>query len=346
MQNTRWGDLITVVQDIINDLKTEQIDLLKNKFNINTMTNLELKEMVSKFGYSLLSLSGYTSSTRYLKKQLETIVLRIQNKNTRIGYKYILYVYDLKGDLYPIYLTDGSIFKVWDEYWNRKTSILAQERTLDENETYTLDNTDPYWINSLDQSGSSLTILRHLVLSYQFKYIENSLEFLSVNSCRSIYNDVQQMKRATELIYFEPKLIIQGNLNKTLKTTTYNTYDNSASTTMKSILISGSGLLSFNHVQFGNSTRTSFASGTISGVVSLVNTLRTTPSGQLEFIETKSQTLLHCRQIITDKQKFPNSITELSLHDSTSGCIFYSTFPAIKFYDRMNSNLSFKINLI
>jgi hypothetical protein len=348
MRNTRWGELITVFQDIINDLRTEKVNLLKTKFIVDNMTEDEMKEMAIKFGYTLLSLDGYTSTTTYLKKQIKTIVERILAKNTRNGYKYIYYIYGFSGDIYPIRLV-SNIFDVWDEYWTRESIVTARDRTLDEDDSYTLDSSDPDWITALDQTTSSWILLRHLVLQYAPKFIENANEFISDATHRSFYNDVKQMKRATELPYFEHKIDINAYSTGGIYVKTYYNYDQSVFANMTSIFLADSnpsGLINFDHIQLGNSTRTSFASGTISGVVSLVRTLRTQPSGEIEFINTLTSIQCNARRILSDKQKMDYPITELSLHNANSGCILYSTFPAIKWNSRQYSNLAWDIQLI
>ena len=349
IRNTRWGDLITVFQDIINDLRTEKVDLLKTKFETDNMTDDELKEMAVKFGYTLLSLDGYTSTSEYLRKQIKTIVARILNKNTRTGYKYIGYIYNLSLDIFPIRLI-ADIFDGWDEYWDRDSIIIAQERTLDEDESHTLDSSDPDWITALDQVSVSYTLLRHLIIQYSPKFVENETEFMSDETCRSFRNDVLQMKRATEIPYFEHKLNISAYQAGGLYTKEYIDYDETLTAQMKSMFIYDisrpSGLAYFDHIQLGNGTRTSFASGTISGVVSLIQTLRTQPSGEIEFINTLNSTRCNARRILTDKQKMSYPITELSLHDANSGCLFYSTFPQVRWSSRMYSNLAWDITLI
>jgi hypothetical protein len=207
-----------------------------------------------------------------------------------------------------------------------------------------LDSTTGLWISTLDQTTTAITILRHLLLSYAPRFVENTTEFISLNTLKVFLSDVKQTKRATEIPYFEHQLIVPAYLNKTLYTKTYTTYDESSSANMYSIL-TGNNLTNFNFMEFGNSTRSSFASGTISGVVSLVKTLRTTPSGEIQFIESLSANQLYGRRIITEKNIFP-SFTEIALKDANSGCLLYSTFPKIQWDEKMFSSILFKINLV
>lgn len=348
MRNSRWADLITVYQDVIADLKTEQIDALKNKFDINLMSEDEIFEVAAKFGFKLLSFDGYTSTNHYLKKEISTIALRIMNKNTRSGYKYIYYIFNLVGDIYPIQYVNNSTFNVLDNYWNETSIIHTQLFTIDPDVADTLDSSTGLWISTLDQSMIDYVILRHLVLNYTPKYVESASEFLSLNTLKCFANDVTQMKRATEIPYFEHKLESTAYFNKTLYTTTFYNYDKTLSTTMKSIFLTGSGLMNFGYIEIGNGTRTTFASGTISGVVSLVGTIKPYISGtlgMLQFVKETTNNEFYARRLITEKNTFP-AFTEIALKNQNSGCMFYATFPRIQWDPQMYGNVLFKINLV
>jgi len=334
-----------VFQSIVADLKTEKIDAIKYKNDINNMTTNEIFDISDKFGYTLLSLDGYTSTEDYLRKEVKSLIPRIQWKNTRTAYKWLFYIFNLIGDIYPI-RTIGldPTFRVVDDYWTNESINITQTFTLDPDPADTLDSTTGLWISILDQTTSAVTILRHLLISYAPRFIENTTEFISLNTLKVFLSDVKQTKRATEIPYFEHQLIVPAYLNKTLYTKTYTTYDESSSANMYSIL-TGSNLTNFNFMEFGNGARSSFASGTISGVVSLVKTLRTTPSGEIQFIESLSANQLYGRRIITDKNIFP-SFTEIALKDANSGCLLYSTFPKVQWDEKMFSSILFKINLV
>jgi hypothetical protein len=349
MRNTRWGDLITVFQNIVDDLKTEQINTLKNKFDLDLMTQDELFDTASEFGFNLLSLDGYTSSEYFLRREVSTIVPRISSKNTRSGYKYIFYNFNLTGDVYPIQLVGGTVWTPLDNYWTDTTILHVQDFFLDPTPDDTLDSVTGLWITTLDQTSLSYTILRNLLLSYKPKYIENNTIFATSETNQVFYNDVLQMKRATEVPYFEHRLEIETNSSGIVSTKTYTDYTNTVSADMKSIIVkpSSSGLINFNFIQIGNSSRTTLNSS-INGVLNLVGTLKTNTSGSLgmlQYIEDNKINQIHVRKKLDSKCTFPK-FSEISLHDANSGTLYYATFPNIDWYSKMYGNLLVKINLI
>ena len=355
MRNTRWGELITVFQDIINDLRTDHINTLKEKFDVNLMTEDELKDTAIKFGFNLLSLDGYTSSMYFLRREISTICPRIPAKTTRVGYKYIFYNFNLTGEVFPILLSKNKWYPLndaWlplDEYWEDTTILHTQDFTLDPDIPDTLDSSTGTWITTLDQTQLDYNILRVLLISYKPKYIENISEFISENTHKVFYNDINQMKRVTEVPYFEHRVEIETNTSGVVTTKTYYNYDQTISTNMQSIMItpSSSGLIPFNHIQIGNSVHP-IISSSISGVLSLVGTLKTESSGtlgMLQYIEPNISNQIYVRKELTNRNTFPE-FTEISLHNANSGCLYYATFPKVKWDSKQYSNVLFKINLV
>jgi hypothetical protein len=349
MRNTRWGDLITVFQSIVNDLRTEQIDTLKNKFDLDLMTQDELFDTASEFGFDLLSLDGYTSSEYFLRREVSTIVPRISSKTTRSGYKYIFYNFNFTGDVYPIQLVGGTVWTPLDNYWTDTTILHTQVFTFDPDPADTFDSTTGLWISTFDQTISSYTLLRNLLLSYKPKYIETASEFISVNTQKVFYNDVLQMKRATEVPYFEHRLEMETSSSGIVSTRTYTDYLNTISADVKSIMVipSSSGLISTNFVRIGNSAHTTLNSS-ITTVAALVGTIKTGSSGtlgQLQYIEDNKINQFYARRKLDAKCTFP-TFSEISLHNSNSGCLYYATFQQIKWDSKQFANVLFKINLI
>jgi hypothetical protein len=349
MRNTRWGDLITVFQDIVNDLKTEQISTLRNKFDINLMTDDELFDTAAKFGFSLLSLDGYTSTSHFLRKEVSNIAARIPAKTTRTGYKYIFYNFNLNGEIFPIQLVANTVWTPIDTYWTDTSIMHVQDFFLDPSPSDTLDSTTGLWISTLDQTQLDYTLLRNFVLSYKSKYIETATEFISTNTQKVFYNDVLQMKRATEIPYFEHRLEIATNASGLITTKTYYDYAQTLSADMKSIMVkpTSSGLMTFNHIQIGNGSRTTLNSS-ISGVLNLVGTLKTGVSGTLgtlQYIAANQTNQIYVRKKYDNRCTFP-TFSEISLHNASSGCLYYSTFPQVKWDAKQYSGVLFRITLV
>lgn len=345
MRNTRWGDIAVAFQDLVTDFKSDQISALKNRKIVALMTYDEIFEIAAKYGFNLISQEGYTNTMDFLRKEAATIVPRIKTKNTRNGYKYIFYNFNLLGDIYPIQYINGDRLAVIDDYWTRTEIFITQEFTLDPTPDDTLDSVTGLWIIELDQLGSSIIILRDLLISYAPKFVENATEFMSKNTLRVLLNDVKQMKRATEIPYFEHQLVIPGNLDKTINIRLYNDYTGIPTASTQSLLI-GSNLSALTSIQLGNSSHAAL-NASISGVVSLVETIPANDnlaSGGIQYVTSLTANQFWARKRIVEKQRYTGYYTELALQ-GPSGTLFYSKFPKIQWDENMNYNIMFKVTL-
>ena len=351
MQSTRWGQFIDAFQNVIDEIVTNVVKPIKTRFQYNLMTQTELLDMAARLGYTITYLDGYTSSTLYFKKEILSIIPRIYAKTTRTGYKYIYKIFNLLGDVYPIYYTlsgNKYIFQVQDKYWTTAIGRNGTYQILDNSPALYLDKT----LLILDNTLSVTVIpIRHFVLSYYNTFIEDSTQFLSVNTLQAFYNDVQVMKRATELPYFEPVLnfnLYSGHVGQTTITpwTDYNlnTYNN------QQYILFTSNLSGIASVQLGKGTYSnlSYATG---GVQTLQYTIQNNTSG-MQYLDPYTAVKFHARKMITEKFKFQNTssgqlyFTEIAFLNSNSGCIAYSTFPKIQWYPYMNQGICVNVNLV
>ena len=60
---------------------------------------------------------------------------------------------------------------------------------------------------------------------------------MSLETLKVLKNDIDQIHKATEVIYYTPILEIPINLNKTPKTKTYTSYDLSLTANQNSLLV-------------------------------------------------------------------------------------------------------------
>jgi hypothetical protein len=338
IKNTRWGQFADAYQYVIDLFTAEKINPIKDQYNIDKMSNDEIKNIAFLFGYNLYSLTGYTSSTYYLKKQIETISKRISYKNTKKGYQTLGYIYDLFINVYPIRLIGlDSIFSVRDTYWEDEAFTL-ETFSLDMDPGVTLDSDD--W-PSLDVTTSSLNkTIRHFVIQYSPKYIEDATTFISKETLFSFGKDVDQQRRTTEIPYFEHMLKINTSITGAQTDKTWVSYDNGVSFIQESKAYSPN-LLNIIEVQLGDSILPDLSS-TPSGVQNLSYTYSV--SGALVNINS-SATRFNYRIDIEEKCKNLVEFSEIALLNS-SGVAFYSHFPTIKNNDSLNSNLAFDIRFV
>jgi hypothetical protein len=375
IRDTRWADILTVVGSILEDIKTDKIDIIKTQNEILSMTDDQLVSFAANFGYTIINLTGYTDTIDYLRKEVYTIIPRILSRTTPEGYNAIFTIFNLLGQVYPTYY-DGTTYLHVLENWVLSDENPTPYDTLDaggafilfyilfrydldfthiddgitydetitayDNPAYsTLTDTtlDEIVFPSLDATSILDQITRHLVLKYAFKYAENTTEFLSDETLKALYTDTMNQKRRTEIAYFEPVVTVATNDDNTLTTETIYNYDHSTSTTIKSILI-GADLSTAFKIRFGDSAHTTI-DGTITDVNHfsrelLVSDCDTTLTSAIAF---------DARRKIIQKCTF-TAFTEIAIWDSANVCIYYATFPKIRYYTKMYGNVAFDITLV
>lgn len=270
MRNTRWGDLVVAYQSILNTFKTNWIDVVANHYDLYSMPFTTMQDVSQKYGFDLLSYSGYTSSQMYLLREMETIIPRIKWKTTRTGYEYIYYIFNLDGEVYPIELTPSNLLQVMDTYWSNPLIIEVTSFYLDPTPPDILDSVSGRWISYLDQKVSSAyTMTRNFCLSFAPQFVESSTEYISLNTLKCLYSDVFQMKKSTEVPYFEYVLNIPGYKNRTIYTNPLANTSGIITAYMKSILTQGK-LSDMYSIQIGNGAHTSLTTS-ITGVQSPIS---------------------------------------------------------------------------
>lgn len=341
MRSTRWGELFEALQDyLLNGLKSEKIDIIKNQYILDELMYDDYFNLCQLHGYTLFSYDGYGESTKYLKRQVEVLTHRILNKTCRKGYKSIFYIYDLIGEIYPLYENelDGYLLYPITDFWSNN-EVAGSDLYLDSSPDIYLD-TDSFPNLDLDNSIDSIT--RHMVISYKPKYVETADEFLSNNTAFLLERDIKIHKRKTEIPYFEPYLDIY--VTSGVGQHWYYDHDEINSGVVQSYLYDDLSGVAFIH--FGSG----IASGVIDGYI---------PSSGITDVEILSNefvtsgitwdiftnTSLQGRKKISQKQKI-NSFKELALLNSSSGIILYSTFPEIIYTDTMYGNFYLNINVV
>lgn len=351
MRNVRWGQLAQAYQSIWDDLLEQKINPILNQLDLDQATTAEIKLIFQKFGFSLSSYEGFTSTTNYYKREALTLAIRIMYKTARNSYLYTLFIYNLLGDIYPLYLneTDG-LLPITDWWENNEFSTVIDELDIgDENILYysggipvydtpqssgfsntTLDADDLLTLDTLSNVNS---ITRYLLLSFRYSFIENELEFLSDYTVKALVSDVNQVKKATETVFFEPNLFLFSNVEESVRVTNYFDYDQTISGSQKSILIDTNYLSGCDIIQFGT--------GSISEINSYISGVQTLsysfPFSQFINSTPDGATYTSYRKKFTYPQKL-TKFSEIALMQSGQ-CLFYSTFPEVNFPDTMNSNI-------
>jgi len=360
MRDTRWGDLIAVIQSMILEYKQQNIDRMKTQWDLDKMDETDIENMSNYFGYKIYKRDGYTSSLPYLRKQAETIVPRITHRNTRQGYQYVLYCYNFSGDIYPI--ADNALFlypytSIWDIIIvNPANAILDPEG---ENILYYIGGVPIYDQNLPDPAlvgdtldgdityfldvpvSAALNLKRAILVSYDFLNVEDSIEGVSTtNTLTAFYEDIKRIKKATEVIYFEPRINIKTNIDNSLTIKSYYNYDRTAQYNIESKRINNLYFAPVT-VQFGNGSY-AVVDDTITGVNSLVASYNILND---MILYNSSNIKLEVRKRIVEFQKL-GAISEIALLDLSGNCIYYAKFPLIKWLPEMYSSYYVNIDLV
>lgn len=297
LRTGRWGELIEVIQSVFEEIKADKIDIIKTQFEIDNMSDDEILDFAKFLGYNINYKDGYTSTTYYLKKQLQTIVSRILNRTTRNGYKNIFNIYNLTGEVYPCYIDTDNYYKPLTTWWasNESDTPIIMDREADNILYYNADGSYEYeppletelsaiyldpdpgeTPTTLDENSTLSSITRHILVTYKFNFIESVDEFISFNTVESFYDDLWYNKKRTEILHLEPEIEIETNSGSITKTL-YTNYDESASGYVVSKIQDYGYGIDFNSgyitaIEVGNSSidDTTLENTTVSGVDNLV----------------------------------------------------------------------------
>lgn len=209
LRNTlKWKQFIQAVQAVFSDLKEQKIDRLVNQWIPEVATEEDLKNLIARFGWQLLQYNGWSSTSEYLKRQAQTLIERIKYKNCERAYLAEAFNYNLYAHVYPLvsivanntlspFITFNESSESEDIIYTLDDSVT--DRYLDETDFFTS-------VITLDQQSYIDKITRNILYSYTFNFVENANEFMGSNTLKTLVNDVAQIKRITEKIYYEPTL--------------------------------------------------------------------------------------------------------------------------------------------
>lgn len=326
----QFKDIVSVYQSYLyNDVKPK-IDSFITRIEGN-ISDEDAKLILYDFGFELSLGNGYTNTSKYIQRELKTILKRLKTKGAEISYHYIFYIFDLMGAVYPlIYKPDGTLEPYLNYLISPETNdpplFLDTGRILDE--PY---EGDPYW--TLDYGSFINSLTRHLLISYTPRFIENANEFISSDTSLAFFNDVFQNKREVEIPHFEFRLYSNASLANIDTIKTWNSYDNSISADQHSIKILGTGdFTTAATIQFGSGSITP-ATNSITGVQTLIQSY---PINTFK-IKLKDANHLYFKHRLQGNTKFFD-YREIAILDGSGNCIYYTTFPWVRYYNQMLSS--------
>lgn len=211
----------------------------------------------------------------------------------------------------------------------------------------------------IDNKGTLVTQLtRNMTYCYNPKFLETEDEWLTKYTSRCLKNDIDQIHKATEFIYYEPWIKFDSSsISGEVTNTTYYNYDFSISgqthSVFKQNVLANSAWIEFGT---GNHWSGSGLPSNISGVQTFSYHVPVSTSGIVDssipsgvggwnYFYDPTATFLDIDMIISEKNTF-TEFTELALKDATSGCIFYASFPKVQWHQSMYSNIRITVNLV
>ena len=375
MQQTRWGTLIDVWQEIVyNNIKTNIVEKIINQYDIDLMDETDIQGLFQYFGYNCLTLTGYTETFDFIKKELFTLVPRIQKKSTQdyfilqgipfnlISNAYNLYYDTINNNYIPNLTNEYSVIygtEVLDRehyylfldyiFKTDQNNIVDFDPIIQTDNVYAIEQYQPiqlsetyldeYDFSQLDSLLYITQITKNILFIYYHKYVENENEFLSENTLKSLVNDINQFKKLTDRIYYTPELQISINQNKELTIQPLYNYQLQKISSIKSILISDD-LNSPLRIRFGKGAHTTIDTS-ITDVFDFY--FEKSIENDCFIIEQENNTLSFILKI-EELQHF-DYITEFILINKSNNAMVYATFPKIQWLDNMYSSIKIIINV-
>ena len=361
LRKEKWGQLAQAYQSLWDDLVSEKINPILTQFDIENATTTEIKRLFQIFGFNLSSYQGFCNTAEYYRREALTLAIRVLNKTARNSYLYTYFIYNLLGDVLPLYDTITAGLSPISDWWenNEFTSVID---TLDcgyDNILYYAGATPIYDIpkstgfsnttldadavTTLDNQSNIEAITRYLLLTFKYLFVEDATQFLSQYTIKGFVNDINQIKKSTEICFFEPELFVNFNNDNSVRETVYTDYDQTVSgCSQQAILISGSAT-DFYKYRLGTGAH-SIIDDSITDVE--VFSYEILASEMSSSTDTDSTHYSSGASYISYRKQFdyPQHLTEfseLAILNISGQCLAYGEFPIVKFPTTMNSNIQF-----
>ncbi len=375
MNDTLWGELIEVWQSIYQDIKDDVVFKIFNQYDLDNIGEQDLIDLSKMFGWDLLYLTGYTSTFEFLKKEVELIIPRLVTKSTPFSFILTGVPFNLISNGYSVIYNEDEKIYIGDETLTGTSivgtvnldredqgfiyerSITGLDRGLTLDATPTLKSDEMYKVSvdpppylsqttldavefpKLDGSLLLYSLTRNFIFSYTHKFIENSNEFMSINTQRVLMNDIDQIKKVTNRCYYEPYLHINLKSDKTQTDKVWTDYQGNTLYTQKSILITDN-LSQLRTIRFGNSKH-----NTIDTSITDVDNFIYEWNFDLTNIIIQEPNHYIFRFNMNEMQKL-SPFTEICILNESDEIIMYSEFPKVQWHPNMYCNLKFELKII
>ena len=414
MRDTRWGDLVDVIQSIWYDIKITKIYPIYTHFTTSAIL-VELKDICNFLGHTLLTLDGLTSTKAFILREAESISYKIKYKTGLIAYKWSGYPFNLISNAFTAIMSKND--PIWDE---KLATLFSQEQVQDVKQLVNLDaeadnilyyeeplemnfdsttggfafdsgditfdykapiylypkkneialgyldedyNLNPASTENLQEATiSSQKIVRSIVYDYYHKRVENDTEFLSTNSLMVLKNDIDQVKKVTEKVFYTPRLKINFNADLSSNIKTFYNFEDELTTATQESVMSVANLQYIDEIQFGSGTIASPLTGTITGVAAYMYYIPSgiltappsgvaspsgVPSGVVGWNWQEETTLANMSiDFIIPEDNHFEDFTEIALCNSVSGCLGYAKFPKVQWLDNMTNNIHLELTIV
>jgi len=359
LKGTRWEQFNEALDEYLLQVKQEKIFPLVNKFNPRESDKPNLRDLVARKGFKLIEADGYASSLEYFRRRAESLPTEILWALSDKCYKYVLKSFWLGGQTY-------SLEKDVDGYYYPRSlvsgtnSINVDSQALDQEEDiiyYYIDGIpvpnppiktflpalflDSFEFPNLDlddqRDGSN-----HFLIDMKFKVVEDLNTFLTTNTSKALYETVGQIHRLREVPHYRPVIPFNVNIDGTVNSRQYVTYDfdELKESTMNSIYLQGNFSLA-KYVQIGNNpypvinsniTQVNVPIGIlpISGIFDII-------SQSVSGIDLEYKILEYGRLSISGTDVL--SYSEIAILDENFQAIAYVKFPEINMYDKMYTSV-------
>lgn len=382
LRNTRWGDFIEALGELITQFKKEKLTRFVNKFKIEETDEENLKDLITFRGFPLYILSGYTSSIQYLRRRNRALTFERLYRVGAKSYDYVMKSFWLKGNVFPLRKTDQDVFKVVrnpvESINSDAANFFVSDQEMPIIQYYIegvpvpnppIETELPVLLSDSEDLPVDQRILtldsnevrdytNHFVIEYEFLVIEDEDVFQSQYTATAFSRTVNDSKRLKEVVHFQPRIsipLISGY--GTVNTVEFQSYDRLMTSEQKTIWLTG-GFEDVAAVQLGKGRAYEIGMTPITECNLPIDTYGPPLSGYFNVVEQTSDKFF-IEYLSFEYSKLGIAATgavsgasevlsfsEVSLLNVSGDVLAYSYFPTVNLDPDMYSSVAFDFTIV
>ena len=355
-----WNSFFETLEEVYFNLEDEQISKLKNKYNLDFLNLENLTDLILKQGSIISSYAGYTSTVEFFRRRANSVIVEITYRHSYKAYEYLLKSYYMKGRITSLRNTSKGYVGLYNLEGIEFIEIVA-DREKDLIEYYIgltpvpfpppqtgnpplyadtfLDSFDLFPVTADVQEFTDYSNI--LMIEISFIVIESVDVFSSVETMKSLYEQVQHYKKMRHLIRFQANIDIPLN-SLTTREKVYTDYTQTLLSSTKSIHFGD--LSTAKKIQIGKGRYLNLTDGSSGVQIPIFTDL--IKNKFLAFVKTIDRLLIE--SIKSESSYFLDNssnkvlqFSEVAILDENDIVLVYAYFPDVIFYEKMFSSIKF-----